>query len=86
MSALEERVLVVAPTGRDAVVTRDVLVNAGLIAESCDDLGDACARIEEGAGALLLTEEALSASGLAELSKALSAQSPVVRHPHRRLD
>jgi signal transduction histidine kinase len=74
--AVEERVLVVAPTGRDAALTCEVLANAGLIAEPCVNLAEAWTKIEEGAGALLLTEESLSTSGLEALARALASQPP----------
>lgn len=74
--ALEERVLVSCPTGRDAAVTQEVLTRAGLRAEVCGDLVEVCTKLVEGAGALLLAEEALTASGLELLSQALRAQSP----------
>ncbi|RKH41920.1 sensor histidine kinase [Corallococcus sicarius] len=74
--ALEQRVLVLAPIGRDALVTRDVLARAGIVAEPCANLAEVCAKFEEGAGALLLAEEALTVSGLALLSRAVGAQCP----------
>jgi signal transduction histidine kinase len=74
--AVEERVLVVAPTGRDAALTCEVLANAGLIAEPCVNLAEAWTKIEDGAGALLLTEESLSTSGLEALARALASQPP----------
>jgi signal transduction histidine kinase len=73
---VDERVLVVAPTGRDAALTSEVLTKAGLIAEPCLDLPQAWTKMEEGAGALLVTEESLSASGLEALAKALASQPP----------
>lgn len=73
-SALEERILVVAPTGRDAWITRDILARAGIAAEACADLPELCGKIVGGVGAILLAEEALSTSGLNLLAKTLAAQ------------
>src|SRR5437660_6475136 len=67
---LEGRVLVLAPTGRDAANTRSVLGKAGVACAVCRDVNELCREIGAGAGAVLLTEEALSldrASGLAEV-------------------
>ena len=58
--ALERRVLVLAPTGRDAELTRTVLAEAGIRATLCDDLAALVREIGNGAGALLLSEEALA--------------------------
>ena len=58
-SAFEERIVIVAPTGRDAEVLRLVLQHGGLDAIACPDLGGAIQALDEGAGALLLTEEVL---------------------------
>ena len=74
--ALEQRVLVLAPIGRDALVTREVLARANIAAEPCADLTEVCAKFEEGAGVLFLAEEALTASGLSLLARALGAQPP----------
>lgn len=55
----EERVLVLAPTPRDAALSRDILVHARLECEACLDLDELCSELAAGAGAVLLTEEAL---------------------------
>jgi signal transduction histidine kinase/CheY-like chemotaxis protein len=56
----DERFLVLAPTGRDAALTCQLLHRVGLDAVICRDLDDVCARIAgEGAAALLVAEEAL---------------------------
>ena len=71
---LDDLILVVAPTGRDAVLACEVLANAGLHAAKCTDLGASSERIREGAGALLLTEEAIDEDGLRHLLETLDAQ------------
>jgi len=54
-----ERVLIVAPLGRDAVAIAAVLQGAGYAAKVCEGPEDACVQLAAGAGALLLTEESL---------------------------
>ena len=56
----ERRVLILAPTGRDAPMTRDVLADGGIRTLICADLAEMVARISEGVGALLIAEEALA--------------------------
>ncbi|HYX22149.1 MAG TPA: ATP-binding protein [Thermoanaerobaculia bacterium] len=73
---VEERVLVLAPWGRDAALAREILRSAGVAAETVPTLGDLCARLAEGAGALVLTQEALRPRDLPRLADALSQQPP----------
>jgi PAS domain S-box-containing protein len=56
----ERRVLVLAPTGRDAVMTFDVLADAGTRVHVCTDLADLLTSMTQGVGALLIAEEALA--------------------------
>jgi PAS domain S-box-containing protein len=56
----EERVLVLAPTPRDAALSRNILMEARLACEVCLDLDELCNELAEGAGAVVLTEEALA--------------------------
>ena len=56
----EGRVLVLAPTGKDATLTRELLGYAGIRCEICTDLGCVVRELERGAGALLVAEEALA--------------------------
>jgi DNA-binding transcriptional LysR family regulator len=53
------RVLVLAPHGRDAGLAAGILAKAGMICRICPDLADLARAIVEGAGAALVTEEAL---------------------------
>jgi PAS domain S-box-containing protein len=55
----ERRVLILAPTGRDAILTRDVLGEGGVRSAVCQDLSELVIQLEAGAGALLISEEAL---------------------------
>jgi len=70
----EERVLVLAPRGRDAVLACELLAAEGIVSEICGNLPDFCERLA-GAGAGLLTEEAL-APHFNRLARALRDQPP----------
>ncbi|WP_449409713.1 ATP-binding protein [Methylobacterium komagatae] len=71
----EERILVLAPRGRDAAVTGQVLVQAGARAEACPDLPRLLDGLAAGAGAALVTEEALEGD-LGDLFAWLDDQPP----------
>ena len=60
LGKLERRVLVLAPTGKDASLTRVVLGHVGIKCEICANLGQVVRELERGAGALLLAEEAIA--------------------------
>jgi signal transduction histidine kinase len=71
------RVLIHAPVGRTAEVARVALSQAGLACTVCPAMDGLCAAIAEGAGAVLLVEEALSTPAAARLlADALAAQPP----------
>jgi PAS domain S-box-containing protein len=57
---LEERILILAPHGRDAEVIEQTLTAEGLICAMCSSYADLLEQLESGAGAALITEEALS--------------------------
>ena len=61
------RVLVAAPTRRDAKVTCGLLDQAGIAGEAFADLADLAAAISPGAGALVLTDVALASSGISDV-------------------
>ncbi|MFN2511867.1 MAG: ATP-binding protein [Pyrinomonadaceae bacterium] len=71
----EERVLVLAPTGKDAVLTCQYLGGADIFAEACDGVEDLCHKLATGVGAALLPEEALTPPTIRRLVDTLS------RHP-----
>ncbi len=72
--ALDHRVLIRAPTGRDATLAADVLVQAGIRAEICGDAGVLCTWLDAGAGAVLIAEEALDDTATRQLCAALERQ------------
>ncbi len=57
--SLERRVLVLAPSGRDAQLTQGVLAEAGIRSALCAELPALIEEIGRGAGAVLMSEEAL---------------------------
>ncbi len=75
-TCFEGRVLVLAPRGRDTAVVRQVLSQAGTPTSPCADLAALTARIEEGAGCALVTEEALAESDPGPLLAWLDGQPP----------
>jgi signal transduction histidine kinase/ActR/RegA family two-component response regulator len=69
-----DRVLVLAPLGRDATVVCAALSAAGIDCEVTATLNDLVAHARDGVGAIMLTQEALSAAGLIKLLDVLSSQ------------
>lgn len=74
--AREEAILVLAPTGRDAALAAAVLAEHHLHAVVCRDIEALCAEIDVGAGAALLTEEALMGPEAPHFAEALGRQPP----------
>ena len=72
--AVHRRVVIVAPTGRDAALVADLLRKAGYESEVCPSVADACAAIRIGGGAGIIAEEALDPDRVAELSELLHDQ------------
>lgn len=60
MASSEHRVLILAPRGRDASLAASILTRSGLISHICTDLADLVRAVDEGAGAVLVAEEALN--------------------------
>ena len=71
-----ERVLIYAPFGRDAEVTREVLAGKGVAALVCHTVDQFCANLGTGAGAAIATVEALTPGDLDRVAKILTAQPP----------
>ena len=70
------RVLIYAPIGRDSALTTDLLTRASIPCHACASMREVCSELKEGAGAVLLTEEALADVRIDELAAALEAQPP----------
>jgi signal transduction histidine kinase/ActR/RegA family two-component response regulator len=69
-----ERVLVLAPIGRDANLTCEVLRRATLAAHAVGNLEELCREIEAGAGAVVVAQEVMSAQFLGCLHDVLEHQ------------
>src|SRR5258708_26036493 len=68
-TVFRSRVLILAPVGRDTALTRSLLDRAGVETLGCSNLDDLQQNLLEGAGAAVITEEALigrDTSGLVE--------------------
>src|SRR5687768_6389552 len=72
----DERVLIIAPIGQDAAAMAAFLEGEGFQAEACNGAAECAEQISEGAGALLLTEEALERPDISCLLDALKHQPP----------
>jgi signal transduction histidine kinase/CheY-like chemotaxis protein len=71
---LDERILVLAPTGRDAPLMGDVVREAGLWPVVVYSVEHLCEELAHGAGAIVLAEEALTDLGIECLNEALALQ------------
>lgn len=72
----DNRVLIVAPSGNDALNTEHVLRAEAVATRICQDIEQVCAEAHYGAGALLLTQEALTNHAVRHLLALLEAQPP----------
>src|SRR4051812_48332874 len=75
-SAQDERILLLAPTGRDATLAADVLRNEGLTVVVKSSMDDLTRALTSGAGLLVVAQEALTPPALDSLSRTLSRQPP----------
>lgn len=72
----EERVLILAPMGRDGALTCQFLGDVGIASTLCVDGYELLNEIQDGVGAILLTEEALTLHFVTSLQADLAAQPP----------
>ena len=68
------RVLVLAPTSKDAELSVALLQRAGFGCRPCADIDEVCRELDVGAGALVVPEEAIAQEGKAPLLRWLQAQ------------
>jgi two-component system, sensor histidine kinase len=71
---LEERILILAPTGRDSVMLKGALNRAGFTTLACDSWAALEREYRAGTAAMLISEEALSSSGAHRLHDLLLEQ------------
>jgi signal transduction histidine kinase/CheY-like chemotaxis protein len=70
----DERILILAPTGRDAEMTARFLDEANLSSQICADIEEMCREMLAGCGLVFLTGEALTTEALQCLVEALAEQ------------
>jgi signal transduction histidine kinase len=70
----ETRVLLLAPTAKDASASQALLESVGLTCHSCRDLAKVCTQLAQGAGALVVPEEAVLNGRGKELARTLTEQ------------
>jgi signal transduction histidine kinase len=75
-AALSERTLILAPRGRDAVVAKGILREAGIQADICVDLAELVESIRRGADVAVLTEEAVRMVDARDLLAWVASQPP----------
>jgi len=71
---VEDRIIIYAPTGKDARLIAQVLERAGVASHVCARAADVAVQLTQGAGALLLVDEALDAALLKDVSQFLGEQ------------
>jgi hypothetical protein len=74
LQANEERILVMAPAGRDAELVCTLLQGVGLLCASYSTLESFHSALDDGAGALLITTEALSPTMIQTLAQLIAEQ------------
>ncbi len=71
---MRNRVLILAPAGRDAPLILGTLATPGIVGHTCTSLPDLCADLRSGAACALVAEEALSEEHLPELLEWIASQ------------
>ncbi|QHJ00381.1 response regulator [Xylophilus rhododendri] len=71
---MEDRVLILAPRGRDAEVIEGVLRAQGIVCHGCRDFAELLQEISREAAAVIVTEEALAGDSMQALGDYLGAQ------------
>src|SRR5215212_8196867 len=76
IAAIEGRILLLAPTRKDAAAAGNVFATAGLALTLCDDLAGLCAEIERGAAVAIVPDEAIMGDREGRLRRLLAEQPP----------
>ncbi|RZI76912.1 MAG: PAS domain S-box protein [Pseudomonas sp.] len=71
---MNDLVLILAPRGRDAAIAADLLGRHAIAARICTDARDLTEHLDEGAGAVLLTEEALVGGDASQIARWVAGQ------------
>jgi signal transduction histidine kinase len=72
----ETRILILAPTGRDAFLIAETLASDGLSQGICPDAETLLKSLGEGAAAAIISDEALRPDAVADVGRWVSAQAP----------
>ena len=72
----EERIAVLAPTGRDGPLTIEILARADMAAVLARDVEDLCALAVSGVAALLIAEEVLVPAAAGRVAELIARQEP----------
>jgi signal transduction histidine kinase/CheY-like chemotaxis protein len=73
-SPADADVLIFAPVGRDASLTQALLARASIPSRVCTTIDETCSALEDGAAALILTEEVFDLHGFGALAEVLRGQ------------
>ena len=71
-----ERVLVLAPDGRDAEIAAGLLSEAGVSTQTCAGVAQLCDELDKGAGIAIVADEALASADLSGLERWMRGQPP----------
>jgi signal transduction histidine kinase/ActR/RegA family two-component response regulator len=72
--AREQRVVVLAPRGRDALVAKEILRNARVNSDICVDLNELVTELQQGAEVAVVAEEAVNTADTRELANWVASQ------------
>ena len=72
----DRRAIILAPTGRDSELIAGLLQRAALPAHPVGSVAELAADIQKGAGAAIVSEEALAGNGIKELLRVVNQQPP----------
>jgi signal transduction histidine kinase/ActR/RegA family two-component response regulator len=72
----DRRVLILAPTKKDAIITQALLIPAGVPGEICESLPALIDELDAGAAAILIAEELVASNGANPLADVLAKQPP----------
>jgi two-component sensor histidine kinase len=71
-----ERVLILAPHGRDGEIASQLLQEAGWATLACPDLANLCVELDNGAAVTVIVEEVIATEDLVCLAKWIGTQPP----------
>jgi signal transduction histidine kinase/ActR/RegA family two-component response regulator len=72
----DRRVLILAPTKKDGIITQALLIPTGVQGKICDSLNGLIAELEGGAAAVLIAEELVASNGANPLAEVIAKQPP----------